>query len=64
MLNFISRNHKFMAVMAVAMLIGVAAASAYGQETATRTKLKDKERSFCTGGNWSNGSDKVANGVK
>jgi hypothetical protein len=42
-----------MAVMAVAVLIGVAAVNAFGQETATKTKLRDKERSFCTGNNWS-----------
>lgn len=35
MLNFINRNLRYLAVMAVAMLIGVAAANAFGQETAT-----------------------------
>jgi DUF4097 and DUF4098 domain-containing protein YvlB len=45
--------------MAVAMLIGVAAVNAFGQETATKDKLRQKERSFCTGDNWSN-DDRVS----
>jgi hypothetical protein len=52
------KNLKYMAVMAVALLIGVAAVNAFGQEAATKTKLRDKERSFCTGDNWS--SDRVS----
>ena len=47
------KNLKYLAVMAVAMLIGVAAVNAFGQETATKIKLRDKERSFCSGNTWS-----------
>lgn len=57
-MNIISRELKYVAVMAVALLIGVAAANALGQESATKDTIKDKERSFCTGNHWS--SDNVS----
>src|SRR4051812_48783222 len=53
------KNIKYFAVMAVALLIGIAAANAIGQDTSIRDKVKDKERSFCTGENWTD-NDRVS----
>lgn len=58
------KDLKYMAVMAIALLIGVAATSAFGQETVvkekTKAEYKDKQRSFCdSSNNWSN-DDKVS----
>jgi hypothetical protein len=61
-MNFISLNLKYIAVMCVAIVIGVAAASAFGQDAAYKDKNNDhqsKERSFCSNESWSN-SDRVS----
>ncbi len=48
------KNIKYILVLATALLIGIAAANGFGQDTAIKDKMKEKERSFCTGDNWSN----------
>jgi len=61
-MNFISRNLRYIAVLCIAIVIGVAAASAFGQDAAYKYKNKDhqsKERSFCSNDSWSNG-DRVS----
>ena len=56
-MNFISQNLRYICVMCVAIVIGVAATNAFGQDV-YKVKNKDyqsKERSFCDSNNWSNG---------
>src|SRR3954463_9566755 len=59
-MNFISRNIRYFAIMAIAAAIGITAANAFGQETRTqkRNGSEYKDAGFCSSGdNWS--SDNV-----
>ena len=49
-MNLISRNLRYIAIMAAAILIGVAAANAFGQEAKEKNKsdYRSKEHNFCS----------------
>lgn len=55
---FISRNLRHIAVLSVAIAIGVSAANTYGQQERDKSG-KEKSKAFCSNNNWS-GDDKVS----
>jgi DUF4097 and DUF4098 domain-containing protein YvlB len=59
-MNFLSRNLRYIAIMAIAAVIGISAANAFGQETRTqeRNGSKYKDAGFCSSDNYS--SERVA----
>ena len=59
----ITRNLKYIAAMAVAAMIGITAANAFGQETISKdtnkAEYKVKDKGFCSNNNWSS-DDRVS----
>jgi hypothetical protein len=61
-MTFVSRNLKYIAVLCMAVAIGITATAAFGQEKLkdkSTKERKDTQKSFCSNNNWSN-DDKVS----
>ncbi len=57
-MNYVSKNLRYIATACVAAIIGITAASAFGQESTVKDKshkseYKHKEKGFCGGNSWS-----------
>ncbi len=57
-MTFISRSLKYIAVLSVAIAIGISASTTFGQQERDKS-AKEKSKAFCSNNNWS-GDDKVS----
>jgi hypothetical protein len=61
-MTFVSRNLRYIAVLCVALAMGIGAASTFGQEKIKDKAMKERKdtaKSFCSNNNWSS-DDKVS----